>query len=123
MPLRYNAPDLPATQIFAGGLSCGLEAVREPEVADSKSSSGAGGGDGTVEPQFTQGRLVYACAERDGVLEWHRNGKCEHEVLLGTPSACPRWTLEVAAARLRSAEEALRQEEAEAESIGRKKGV
>nr|AGN32907.1 hypothetical protein [Trypanosoma rangeli] len=105
MPLQQNKPELASVQIFYGGIPCALDDA----VADS---SQVGGVEEEEEEERhkqprSYGRVVYVCAEEDGVLEWHRNGKCAHEVAFGTPSACMSWVLEAAAARVRQAERAL----------------
>ncbi|CCD14399.1 unnamed protein product [Trypanosoma congolense IL3000] len=80
----YNTPGKAVVHYFNGGVAC--------EVDDAG------------QPQWSYAWLVHVCADVDGVLEWHRNGKCEHEIVFGTPSACAGWVMEEAVARLRWAE-------------------
>nr|CCC95820.1 unnamed protein product [Trypanosoma congolense IL3000] len=80
----YNTPGKAVVHYFNGGVAC--------EVDDAG------------QPQWSYVWLVHVCADVDGVLEWHRNGKCEHEIVFGTPSACAGWVMEEAVARLRWAE-------------------
>ncbi|EKF26812.1 hypothetical protein MOQ_009480 [Trypanosoma cruzi marinkellei] len=105
MPQQKNTPDLASVRIFGGGIACALDDTmdnsgRLKEEEEEKDDT----------PR-SHGRVVYVCDDEDRVLEWHRNGKCAHEVVFGTPSACPPWVMEAAAARVRHAEEALKDEE------------
>ncbi|KAF8303813.1 putative Glucosidase II beta subunit-like [Trypanosoma cruzi] len=106
MPQQKNTPDLASVRIFSGGIPCALD--------DAMDNSGRLGEEEEEEKENTprsHGRVVYVCDEEDLVLEWHRNGKCAHEVVFGTPSACPPWVKEASAARVRQAEEALQYDE------------
>ncbi|RNF20351.1 uncharacterized protein Tco025E_03807 [Trypanosoma conorhini] len=110
MPQQQNTPEFAAVQIFHGGIPCALDDA----VGDG---SRVGEWEKEEEEEWklgdqprSYGRVVYVCADEDGVLEWHRNGKCAHEVVFGTPSACPPWVLEAATARVQQAERAMQDE-------------
>ncbi|ORC85994.1 uncharacterized protein TM35_000311800 [Trypanosoma theileri] len=131
IPHQYNTPDMAAVQLFLGGASCGLRNEKEKEkngnthddkVSDTNNSNNNENNENnnnnnneesekTMNTLLSGGRVVYVCAPADSILEWYRNGNCQHEVLFGSPSACSQWTLERAKERLQQAEEALRQEE------------
>lgn len=83
IPILYhrNTPNLLATHIFSSGsLRCELSQETYPHQQEEKEL-------------FTSLRVAFGCAEEDAILAWARNGKCMHEVLIGTPSACTRWVL------------------------------
>ncbi|RNF09348.1 hypothetical protein TraAM80_02222 [Trypanosoma rangeli] len=106
MPQQQNKPELASVQIFYGGIPC----AHDDAVAGSIQVGELKEEEGQRNQPRSYGRVVYVCAEEDGVLEWHRNGKCAHEVAFGTPSACMSWVLKAAAARVQQAERALHDE-------------
>ncbi|SCU73133.1 Glucosidase II beta subunit-like, putative [Trypanosoma equiperdum] len=85
----HGAPSEPVVHVFSGGIPC----------QDN----------GAAEPMYSHGWLVFVCADTDGVLEWHRNGKCEHQIVFGTTSACSVRVMEEAATRLQHAEASVRE--------------
>nr|CCC53871.1 conserved hypothetical protein, fragment [Trypanosoma vivax Y486] len=92
-------PDVAAVQYFDGGISCGADGIANGTKAAREEQN-------SNKSPRSHGWLINVCAESDGVLEWHRNGKCTHEIVFGTPSACTPQSMQRAVDILKRAERA-----------------
>ncbi|CCW69521.1 unnamed protein product [Phytomonas sp. Hart1] len=115
-----NAPDRVAVQVYEGGdLRCEVDPPlnmkwnpEDDEARDPNTGVGKGRKQANNPPYQYQSALVsFVCHTSDEVLLWAFNGKCQQEIIVGTPSACTQWVLNEAERKVRLFKEVTQQYE------------
>ncbi|CCW62188.1 unnamed protein product [Phytomonas sp. EM1] len=107
IPVLYqtNSPDGVAVHVYSDGdLRCEADPLlnlkwnpEDDEGLDSNTGVDKKREHDNTRPHRSQTSLVsFVCHPEDEILRWALNGKCNQEIVVGTPSACTRWVLDEA---------------------------
>ena len=111
IPYHFHTPSIFAVDRYMGSVRCDADRLSasashhhspadddddHKSEGDSEDARQAMAADRTVQMYTT-----FLCDTADRLLYWGRNGRCNHEVIVGTPSACPAWALKVAKSALK----------------------
>lgn len=111
IPYHFHTPSIFAVDRYMGSVRCDADrlsasASHHHSPADDDDDHKSEGDSEDARQTMAADRTVqmyttFLCDTADRLLYWGRNGRCNHEVIVGTPSACPAWALKVAKSALK----------------------